>query len=320
MSNTITYHNKNLDVHMSNSLTSVFISVLGLSGSAIATEDYQKDLILFLLEKDQSAVGIGTIYFDITEMPWIKEYFNLQKSFMLQVINRTKSKIDWHLLDYTPNDMIIDSLDKFQNMFENLSIEDVDLEKINTWLLDTLNKRKSWIQKYPKCEKHGVFKTFYGCHICNDIVYSYRDIIRPINANDKDTFISMADKFYHSSAVDHAIPLKHHEKTFNELMKSNIYALAYMFDMDNQTVGYALLSKTYSNEAGGMVLWLEELYILEEHRGKGLAREFFKFLEEISKDYSRIRLELTPSNINAKRLYSNVGFESLEYLQMIKDL
>lgn len=305
---------------MSNGLTSVFISVLGLSGSAIATEDYQKDLILFLLEKDQSAVGIGTIYFDITEMPWIKEYFNLQKSFMLQVINRIKSKIDWHLLDYTPNDMVIDSLDKFKNMFENLSIEDIDSEKINTWLSDTLNERKSWIQKYPKCEKHGVFKTFCGCHICNDIVYTYKDIIRPINSNDKDTFISMADKFYHSSAVDHAIPLEHHEKTFNELMKSNIYALAYMFDMDNQTVGYALLSKTYSNEAGGMVLWLEELYILEEYRGKGLAREFFKFLEEISKDYSRIRLELTPSNINAKRLYSNVGFESLEYLQMIKDL
>lgn len=321
MSNIITYHNKNLDVHMSNGLTSVFISILGLSGSIIATEDYQKDLIVFLLEKDQSKIGIGTVGFDISEMPWKFKEFNHQKSFMLKVIDRVKSKIDWHLLDYTPNDIVIDSLNKFENMIQNLSIEDINLEKINTWLFDTLNERKSWNIKYPKCEKHGVFKTFCGCHICNDIVYTYKDIIRPINSNDRDTFISMADKFYHSSAVDHAIPIEHHEKTFNELMKSNPYIFAYMIEYHNKTVGYALFMQTYSNEAGGMLLWLDELFILEEYRGRGLGKEVFNFInKELSKNYARIRLELTPSNDGAKKLYQSMGFQPLEYNQMFKDL
>lgn len=145
-------------------------------------------------------------------------------------------------------------------------------------------------------------------------------MIRPICEHDKDTFISFADKFYHSQAVDHTIPVEHHAKTFNTLMQSNTYALAYMFEYNNITVGYSLLSKTYSNEAGGMVLWIEEIFILEEYRNKGLTKDFFKFLKEISKDYARIRLEVTPSNVKAKRLYSNMGFETLEYLQMVKDL
>lgn len=321
MSNVISYDNKNLDLIMSNGLTSVFISVLGLSGSIIATEDYQKNLIVFLLEKDQSKVGIGTVGFDISKMPWNKEYFNLQKSFMLEVIDRAKSKVDWHVLDYTPNDIVIDSLNQFQTMIESFSIEDINLEKVNTWLSDTLNERKSWSIKYPKCEKHGVFNTYFGCHICNDVVYVHNNIIRPINSNDRDTFISFADKFYHSSAVDHDIPIEHHEKTFYELMKSNPYIFAYMVEYDNKSVGYALFMQTYSNEAGGMVLWLDELFILEEYRGRGLGKEVFNFInQELSKDYARIRLELTPSNNGARKLYQSMGFEPLEYNQMVKDV
>ncbi len=145
-------------------------------------------------------------------------------------------------------------------------------------------------------------------------------MIRPIVLSDKDAFISMADKFYHSSAVDHAIPIKHHEDTFNELMKSNPYIFAYMLEYDGSTVGYALFMQTYSNEAGGMLLWLDEVYILEDYRGKGLGKALFKFIDEnLSSKYARIRLELTPVNKKAEKLYSNMGFEPLEYLQMIKD-
>jgi len=145
-------------------------------------------------------------------------------------------------------------------------------------------------------------------------------MIRPISQNDRDTFINFADMFYHSEAVDHCIPKEHHAKSFDVMMKSDTYMFAYMFELDSVPVGYALLSRTYSNEAGGMVLWIEEIFILPEYRGRGLGKEFFNFLNDISKDYCRFRLEITPSNVNAKRLYSNMEFQSLDYLQMVKDL
>lgn len=146
-------------------------------------------------------------------------------------------------------------------------------------------------------------------------------MIRPININDRDTFIRFADMFYHTDAVSHAIPIEHHKNSFDFMLQGSDYMFAYMLQLDDDTsVGYALLSKMYSNEAGGFVLWLEEFFILPEYRGRGLGTEFLNFFKAISKDYARVRLELEPDNVRAKRLYSAMGFTPLEYSQMIIDI
>ncbi|MCQ2480168.1 MAG: GNAT family N-acetyltransferase, partial [Clostridia bacterium] len=76
-----------------------------------------------------------------------------------------------------------------------------------------------------------------------------------------------------------------------------------------------------SQEAGGMVCWIEELYVKEEYRNNGIGKEFFDFIKrEIEPKCKRIRLEVEDYNIGAKRLYSSLGFEMLPYEQMIKEL
>ena len=40
-------------------------------------------------------------------------------------------------------------------------------------------------------------------------------------------------------------------RTFNELMNSETYAQCYIFEKDEKRAGYALLAKTFSQEAGG---------------------------------------------------------------------
>ena len=57
---------------MSNLTTDVFINVLSLSGSALAVTVEEKQLVVWLSEKDQKFVGLGTVGFDIVEMPWEK--------------------------------------------------------------------------------------------------------------------------------------------------------------------------------------------------------------------------------------------------------
>lgn len=39
------------------------------------------------------------------------------------------------------------------------------------------------------------------------------------------------------------------------------YVAAYIAEHQGAPAGYGLVSLTYSNEAGGLVVWLEELYI-----------------------------------------------------------
>ena len=146
-------------------------------------------------------------------------------------------------------------------------------------------------------------------------------MIRPIAKEDKNIFLILAKAFYSSPAVAHTVPTKHHVITFDQLMTDNTYAQGYMIEYNGKVVGYALTAKTFSQEAGGLVIWLEELFILPEYRNKGLGKEFFGFMKEtIEPHVARIRLEVEPDNTDAIRLYEQMGFESLPYLQMVKEL
>lgn len=88
------------------------------------------------------------------------------------------------------------------------------------------------------------------------------------------------------------------------------YAYGCLLEEDGRAVGYALTATTYSRESGGKVLWLEELYILEEYRSRGLGREFFAFAEEYARrnGYARIRLEVEEDNVRARSLYERLGY------------
>ena len=147
-------------------------------------------------------------------------------------------------------------------------------------------------------------------------------MIRRLERKDRDTFLRLSEMFYSSEAVMHSIPSRSHADTFEELMRSEEYADAFLLESDGIPVGFALTAKTWSREAGGKVLWLEELFILGEYRSKGLGREYFSFIEEYARSngFMRIRLEVEPSNTRARSLYERLGYIPLEYEQMVKDL
>lgn len=67
---------------MSNGLTDTLISALLLSGSQLAKTDQEKRLIVWLAEKDQSAVGMGTVGFSVLDMPWDRNTFEQDRSFL----------------------------------------------------------------------------------------------------------------------------------------------------------------------------------------------------------------------------------------------
>jgi ribosomal protein S18 acetylase RimI-like enzyme len=146
-------------------------------------------------------------------------------------------------------------------------------------------------------------------------------MIRKIKTEDKLFYLDMAKSFYSSKAVDHNIPEKYIINTFNELMQSDNYAEGYIMEQEGNIAGYALLAKTFSQEAGGITLWIDELYVMPEYRSCGLGHEFFSYLKNnLCDNVKRIRLEVEDSNKKAILLYKEMGFENLPYSQMIKDL
>lgn len=145
-------------------------------------------------------------------------------------------------------------------------------------------------------------------------------MIRKLTPADRDVYLRFTEAFYASDAVMTPIPLAFRERTFDELMRSDTYASGYLLEADGQPVGYALTAKTFSQEAGGMVIWIEELFVLPEYRSHGLGSEFFTYLMEVAEpDAARFRLEVEEENEGAVRLYCRRGFERLPYDSMVID-
>lgn len=145
-------------------------------------------------------------------------------------------------------------------------------------------------------------------------------MLRNLKITDKNEFINMIKEFYSSEAVLHSIPQKNIETTFNEIMNSNPYVHGYMIEYNKSVAGYVLLALTYSNEAGGICVWIEEIFIKKEFRGKGLGKIVLNDIKEKYNNAKRFRLEVTKENLKAIKLYENLGYENLDYLQMIIDI
>lgn len=145
-------------------------------------------------------------------------------------------------------------------------------------------------------------------------------MIRDLKQEDRESYLKMAHDFYHSPAVLHPVPDSYFEKTFEECMNEGTYAQGFILEYEGNLAGYGLISKTFSQEAGGYVYWLEELYILEEYRSKGLGSEFFTYVEEHKEEgVTRFRLEVEEDNTRAIALYERLGYKPLDYKQMIKE-
>lgn len=74
--------------------------------------------------------------------------------------------------------------------------------------------------------------------------------------------------------------------------------------------GYAIIVYFWSNEYGGFVLLLDELFILEEFRGKTIGSKFIKNLVITESGKCKaIFLEVIPSNTRAMKFYQKSGFK-----------
>ena len=146
-------------------------------------------------------------------------------------------------------------------------------------------------------------------------------MIRPITFADRQRYIAMCKEFYGGDAVLHPVPENYFQRIFDALMEQTPYAAAYIIEQNGETAGYALLAKSFSQEAGGIVIWIEELYIRPQFQGHGLGTAFFRFLEEQNDGtVKRYRLEYEPDNVRGAALYRRLGFTPLAYGQMIKEV
>ena len=157
-------------IHMSNGLTAVFIEVLVISGSMLATTVREKELVIWFAEKDQSSAGRGTVGFDVDDIPWTVDGFQYEKQFILHMISNAVAEMGWEKFDYTPNkDIVTSCLKQFAQMIEMFEQQHVDIDNYIEWRdCELLDGEPGIPIGYPKCQKHDIYLTCFGCLLCND--------------------------------------------------------------------------------------------------------------------------------------------------------
>lgn len=143
---------------------------------------------------------------------------------------------------------------------------------------------------------------------------------RKFTENDRDLFFSMVKKFYAPPAVLHFPSDEVMMSGFDAALEIPDLVKGYVLEYDGKTAGYSIVSMKFETEVGGMAAWIEELFVEEEYRSKGIGSAFFEHLKsELSGKIKRIRLEVGDENDGAKNLYKRLGFEMLDYRQMVID-
>ena len=147
-------------VNMSNGLTGVVLSILAMAMAEEAKTPQQQRLATWIACKDQSVLGMGTISFSLSEMPWELDTFEEDQAFMIRSCERAEAKSDWHRLDYEPReDWAIDRFQTLAKMTGHLLPSEFDGAGKPT----ALDPNPSG----TKCDRHGAFLHDSGCIVCN---------------------------------------------------------------------------------------------------------------------------------------------------------
>ncbi len=145
-------------------------------------------------------------------------------------------------------------------------------------------------------------------------------MIRFLNDADKNECTKLLEEFYETDAVCHKIPKEYIVNTIDFALSDSPFNKIIICKHEDNYAGFCHISFTYSCEAGGMVLLIEEVYIRDAFKGKGLGTAIFEFIrQEFDGKVKRYRLEVTDNNASAIKLYERLGFEYLPYKQMILD-
>lgn len=98
--------------------------------------------------------------------------------------------------------------------------------------------------------------------------------------------------------------------TFMDALKNQDLIKLFLIEYENKIIGFANLMIIFSVWAHGKAIILDDLFIIEEYRGKGIGREALKYIELYAKEkgYNRLQFQSELTNHNAFKFYTKIGY------------
>ncbi|HMO39426.1 MAG TPA: GNAT family N-acetyltransferase [Saprospiraceae bacterium] len=136
--------------------------------------------------------------------------------------------------------------------------------------------------------------------------------------DDIDAILQMQQDFY---AIDQYNFDKQAAKEALRVFLDNAnYGKLWLIMYNGQLAGYVALTLGYSFEFKGRDAFLDELYVLPEHRGNGLGTKAVEFVAEKAREMGvkAIHLEVEAHNEAGRALYRNFDFQDHNRILMTR--
>lgn len=141
--------------------------------------------------------------------------------------------------------------------------------------------------------------------------------IRKMIPADREAVLGMMRVFYASPAVLSNGSEEIFRADVENCVNDSPYLEGYVFEEAGALLGYSMLAKSFSTEFGKPCIWIEDLYLTEAARGKGIGSAFLQMVAQMYPD-TVLRLEAEEENHCAIATYHKNGFEVLPYTELIR--
>lgn len=112
------------------------------------------------------------------------------------------------------------------------------------------------------------------------------------------------------------------EDALAQLLGNEDFGRLWVADHEGDIVGYAVVTFGFSLEYGGADAFVDDIYILAEHRNQGLAGQALQLIEEacITRGVRALHLEVERHKDTPLGLYRRRGFRDHDRFLLTKDL
>jgi ribosomal protein S18 acetylase RimI-like enzyme len=127
--------------------------------------------------------------------------------------------------------------------------------------------------------------------------------------DDAAAFLALMQEYYEYDA--HEFHQEKARRALEPLLASPVYGLAWLIQDGKLVIGYAVITFGYSLEFGGRDAFLDELYLRENYRGRGIGTRIIQHTLDVCQTHGvkALHLEVMAQNTRAQELYRRLGFE-----------
>jgi ribosomal protein S18 acetylase RimI-like enzyme len=138
----------------------------------------------------------------------------------------------------------------------------------------------------------------------------------PATLADEEVLAELMREFYAHEGLDYA--RSRARDAFRTLVADPALGRVWLFRAGGGMVGYAAVTVCYSLEFAGRYALVDELYVREGWRGRGIGARALELAVEACRELgvAAVRLEVDTWNTRAMALYRRLGFELQERYTM----